>query len=36
VREGADDDDYAVAVRMTFDAMASTVTWIVETADART
>ncbi|AZS45918.1 MULTISPECIES: hypothetical protein [Microbacterium] len=31
--ETADDDEYAVAVRMIFDAMASTVTWVADDVD---
>ncbi|WP_259363498.1 hypothetical protein [Microbacterium esteraromaticum] len=32
--EAPENDDYAVAVRMIFDAMASTVTWIAAADDA--
>lgn len=31
--QASDDDEYAVAVRMVFDAMASTVTWIAAEDD---
>lgn len=33
--DSPDDDEYAVAVRMIFDAMASTVTWIIDDAEAQ-